>query len=226
MSDQISNPLLSLIKEQNLIDDLQYEEVLAEHGRHGKQVSEILANFGIMDLEAQLQVIANHLGAEVVSLRDRELPPEVVKAIPSSTARMYRCIPVALHNSTLQVAFADPLDLGPIDEIGFVVKKDIQLVVAAPAEIEKLLDKYYADSGDNVSEILKQLGADKDIAEESAAAAGGDEAALADAANQAPIVRFVNLVLQQAVADRASDIHFEPFEDEFKIRYRVDGALY
>ncbi len=226
MAEHISNPLLSLIKEQNLIDDLQYEEVLAEHGRHGKPISEILANFGIMDLEAQLQVIANHLGAEVVSLRDRELPPEVIKAIPASTARMYRCIPVALHNSTLQVAFADPLDLGSIDEIGFVVKKDVQLVVAAPVEIEKLLDKYYADSGDNVSEILKQLGADKDIAEESAAAEAGNEAALAEAANQAPIVRFVNLVLQQAVADRASDIHFEPFEDEFKIRYRVDGALY
>ena len=226
MPDQISNPLLSLIKEQNLIDDLQYEEVLAEHGRHGKPVSEILANFGIMDLEAQLQVIANHLGAEVVSLRDRELPPEVVNAIPASTARMYQCVPVGLHNSTLQVAFADPLDPARIDEIGFVVKKDIQLVVAAPAEIEKLLDKYYADSGDNVSEILKQLGADKDIAEESAAAEAGNEAALAGAANQAPIVRFVNLVVMQAVQDRASDIHFEPFEDEFKIRYRVDGALY
>lgn len=226
MAEQISSPLLSLIKEQNLIDDLQYEEVLAEHGRSGTPVGQILANFGIMDQETQLQVIATHLGTEVVSLRDIDLPPEVVKTIPASTARMYQCVPVSLHNSTLQVACADPLDPARSDEIGFVVKKDIQLVVASPAEIERIIDKYYGAEEDNVSDILKQLGADKEIAEEVSAAAAGSDAAVADLANQAPIVRFVNLVLMQAVQDRASDIHFEPFEDEFRIRYRVDGALY
>jgi type IV pilus assembly protein PilB len=226
MAEQISNPFLSLIKEQNLIDDLQYEEVLAEHTRSGKPVTDILANFGIMDVPAQLQVMADYLGTQVVSLRDKELSPDVVKSIPATTARMYQCVPVGLFNGTLQVAFADPLDPARIDEIGFVVKKDIQPVVAAASEIEKVLDRYYGTEGDNVSEILKELGADKEIADESAAAAAGNDQAVAELANQAPIVRFVNLVLMQAVQDRASDIHFEPFEDEFKIRYRVDGALY
>ncbi len=226
MAEQISNPLLALIKENSLIDDLQYEEVLAEHGRSGKPINQLLSNFGILDDTGQLQLMADHLGTEVVSLKDRELSPELIKEIPPATAKMYQCIPVALKGSTLQVACADPLDPNRANELAFGIKREIQLVVAAPGEIEKLIEKYYGTTNDSdVSDILKQLGADKGL-EESAAAAAGDAAAATDLANQAPIVRFVNLVLQQAVQDRASDIHFEPFEDEFRIRYRVDGALY
>jgi type IV pilus assembly protein PilB len=104
----------------------------------------------------------------------------------------------------------------------------IQPVVADPAEIEKLIERHYGqDDSDNVSEILKQLGDDGEMAREAEEAAEtSDAAALADLADAAPIVRFVNLVIMQAVQDRASDIHFEPFETEFRIRYRVDGALY
>src|SRR5262245_43519273 len=105
MAEEISNPLLSLIKEQNLIDDLQYEEVVAEHKRTGTPIFQILQDFGIMDLDSILHVMANHLGAEVVSLKDREFAPQLIKTIPANTARMYRCVPIAVQNSTLQVAF-------------------------------------------------------------------------------------------------------------------------
>ena len=127
MPEEISNPVLSLIKEQDLIDDLQYEEVLAEHKRSGNEVSQILQDFGIMDGDSILQAIANHLGTEVISLRDRPLPPEVVKAIPANTARMYECLPINLFNSTLQVALVDPLNPARIDELGFIIKKEIQV---------------------------------------------------------------------------------------------------
>ena len=93
--------------------------------------------------------------------------------------------------------------------------------------ITKLISRHYGDDSESVSDILKELGSDADMAKEvSEAAVAEDAAGMADLANEVPIVRFVNLVLFQAVQDRASDIHFEPFEDEFKIRYRVDGALY
>jgi type IV pilus assembly protein PilB len=132
-----------------------------------------------------------------------------------------------VFGNTVQVAFVDPLDPARVDELGFVIKKDVQLVVADPAQIQKALEKVYGgDEGDSVSDILRELGADKDMAAEVEAADTDNAAVLADIANEVPIVRFVNLVLFQAVQDRASDIHFEPFEDEFKIRYRVDGALY
>ncbi|HEX4264752.1 MAG TPA: ATPase, T2SS/T4P/T4SS family [Verrucomicrobiae bacterium] len=228
MADEILNPLLSLIKEQSLIDDLQFEEVVAEHKRAGTPVFQILQDFGIMDLDTILQLEANHLGAQVVSLTDTEFPQELLKTIPANTARMYRCLPVAQMDGTLQVAFEDPLNPARVDELGFIVRKEIQPVVANPVEIEKLIERYYGqDDGDNVSELLKQLGEDSEMAKEVEEVADSENAhALADLADAAPIVRFVNLVVMQAVQDRASDIHFEPFETEFRIRYRVDGALY
>ncbi|MBI3849537.1 MAG: Flp pilus assembly complex ATPase component TadA [Verrucomicrobia bacterium] len=227
MAETNSDPLLALVRERELIDDLQLEEVTAEHARSGKPVSQILQDFEILDLPTQLQVIADYLGTEVVTLNERDLSPELLKAIPPATARMYQCLPVAQHGSTLQVALADPLNPARLDELQFIIKRDTQLVVADPAQIEKAINKWYGEDSESVSDILKELGADADIAKEVNEAVATDNVAeLSELANDVPIVRLVNLVLVQAVQDRASDIHFEPFEDEFKIRYRVDGALY
>ena len=227
MSEEVTNPLLSLVKEQGLIDDLQYEEVLGEFKRTGQPVRQILQDFGVLDLDTILQAIANQLGAPIVTVRDRDLTPELVRTIPAKMARMYQCLPVGQSGSTLQVALVDPLNPGRIDELGFVVKKDIQLVVADPAQVQKAIEKFYPEESESFSDILKELGSDKEIVKDVGDVATTDDATLmARLADQAPIVRFVNLVLYQAIQDRASDIHFEPFETEFKIRYRVDGALY
>ena len=227
MSDIVSNPLLALVKERNLIDDLQLEEVLQEQARSGKTISQILQDFELVDLDTQLQVMAEHLSTEVVNLSNLDLTPELLKTIPAATARMYQAVPVGLYSSLLQVALADPLNPSTIDELAYIVGKEIQILVADPAAIEKIVSRYYGEDSESVSDILKELGADSDIAKEATEAAVTEDAGeLADLANETPIIRFVNLVLFQAVQDRASDIHFEPFEDEFKIRYRVDGALY
>jgi len=227
MAEEISNPLLALIREQGMIDDLQYEEVVAEYKRSNTPVIQLLQDFGIMRLDDILHIIANHIGAEVVSLKDREFPPELLQTVPAKVAQMYRCLPVAMNNGTVQIALADPLDPAKPDEIHFAIKRDLQIVVADPGDIEKVIDRVYGqdESSGNFSEILKELGTDTDIAREVDEAAE-DAQRLEDLANEAPIVKFVNLVLQQAIQDRASDIHFEPFETEFRIRYRVDGALY
>ena len=227
MAEDISNPLLALIREQGLIDDLQYEEVVAELKRSGAPVVQLLQDFGIMKLDDILHVIAGHIGADVVSLKDHEYPPELLQTVPARVAQMYHCLPVAVNNGTVQLALADPLDATRADEIHFAIKRDVQIVVADPEEIRKTIDRLYGQdeaSGD-FSEILKELGADADIAREVDEAAE-DAKRLEDLANEAPIVKFVSLVLQQAIQDRASDIHFEPFETDFRIRYRVDGALY
>jgi type IV pilus assembly protein PilB len=231
MSDDILNPLLALVKDQGLVDDLQYEEIAAEFKRSGKPVMQILQDFGILDMDSILQAIANHMSTEVVTIRDRDLTPEVLQAVPAKTARTYQCLPVSLNGSSLRIALADPLNPGRIDELSFVIKKDLQMVVADPVAVQKAIEKHYAEGAGaedgGFSEILKELGADKDLAAEAKEAEEVEDAhAMQDLANQAPIVRFVNLVLSQAVADRASDIHFEPFETDFRIRYRVDGALY
>lgn len=227
MSEEIHDPLLALIKSQGLIDDLQYEEVLGELKRTGKPVAQILTDFGLLDLDTVLQVIADHLGASTVTIHERDLTPELLRVIPAKTARMYQCLPVGMAGSTVQVALADPLNVSRIDELGFVIKRDIQLVVADPGQVQKAIEKFYPQESESVADVLKELGDDQEIAREASELAATDDAAMAaHMADQAPIVRFVNLVLMQAVQDRASDIHFEPFETEFKIRYRVDGALY
>ncbi len=225
MPDEVSDPLLSLVKENGLVDDLQYEEVAAEFKRSATPIIQLLQDFGIMSLDDILRVIANHMGAHVVSVRDREFPPDLLKIIPANVARMYQCIPVGADNGTVQIALADPLDPARADEIQFAIKKDVQVVVADPAEINKAIERLYGMETSDFSEILKELGADEDLTREAAEAAESSQAA-EEAANAAPIIKFVNVVLFQAIQDRASDIHFEPFETEFRIRYRVDGALY
>jgi len=228
MAEEISNPLLSLVVEQGLIDDLQYEEVVAELKRSGTPVAQLLQDFGIMKLDDILHAMASYLGTTVVSLRDREFSPDLLKLIPANVVRIYHCVPVAVNDGTVQVALANPLDPALADGIHFAIKRDVQVVVADPVEIEKVIDQYYGqEESEDFSKILKELGADQNIAREvSEASATDNERLMANLANEAPIVKFVDLVLSQAIQDRASDIHFEPFETEFRIRYRVDGALY
>jgi type IV pilus assembly protein PilB len=225
MSEDISNPLLSLIHGQGLIDDLQYEEVLAELKRNAAPAMQVLQDFGIMKLDAILQVVASSLGTAVVSLKDREIPKDVLSLIPAKVAQMYKCLPVGFQDGMLQVALADSLNPQVADEIQFAAKRDVLIVVSDPGDIQRGIERFYGqEENESFAEILKELG-DEKITKEITAA--GDDAAAAEAlANEIPIVKFVNLVLQQAVQDRASDIHFEPFESSFQIRYRVDGALY
>jgi len=227
MSEEFSNPLLTLIKESGLIDDLQYEEVIGELQRTATPAIQVLQDFGIMKLDDILHVMATALGTEVVSVKDREFSPEIIKLIPAKVAQTYKCIPVALNEGFLQVALADPLDPSRADEIQFAAKRDIQIVVADPAEVQRQVERLYGQQeSENFADILKELGGDPDIAREVNELEAGNEQAAADLANAVPVVKFVNLVVQQAIIDRASDIHFEPFETDFRIRYRVDGALY
>jgi type IV pilus assembly protein PilB len=225
MPETVSHPLLNIVRERGLADDMQLEEVQAEINRTGRPVGEILADYGIVDPETQLQLIAEYLGTEVVRLDEVEFTPEVLEAIPAATARMYQCLPVAVYGNTVRVALADPLNASVVDELGFSIGKEVQLVVADPAQVGKLIEKHYPQEVGGLGDVLKELGYDEDLAKEVAQASAGT-IDLANLASEAPIIKFVNLVLMQAIQDRASDIHFEPFEDEFKIRYRVDGALY
>ena len=229
MSANITDPLLALVRERGLIDDLQLEEVMQETNKSGKPIGQILIDARILDLDTQLNLIAEHLGTEVVTgVKEMEIQPEVIAAIPPATARMYQCLPLEVHGNSLRVAMADPLNPAIVDEVGFIVRKELQVVIADPSAVIAAISKYYAEKAESFDDILGELHLGDDSVKELAATAAQEDSAdaLANMANETPIIRFVNLILYQAVQDRASDIHFEPFEDEFKIRYRVDGALY
>ena len=232
MSDISNFPLLILLRDNSYLDDLQIDQVIQEADRTGKRVFDIIVEMGLVDRQLLLQTMADNLATQVVDLESMgTIPAETIAAMPAETANSYRCVPVELFGTVLQVAFEDPFNPAAVDEIGFAIGKEIIVVVADPAQVEAAIQQYYGGGGgnevaDSMGDVLKELGLDSESYEADLAdmELGGDD--LTDLANDTPIVKFVNLVLQQAVQDRASDIHFEPFEDAFKIRYRVDGALY
>jgi type IV pilus assembly protein PilB len=226
MAEAISHPLIALIRERGLLDALQIEEIGQEVQRSGKSVIQILQDYGLLDLDSILQIMADHLGTMVVTLEPDTIPPEAIAAVPNETARMYQVVPMALYGDTLQIALADPLNPQTMDELGFALKYTLQVVVANPVEVAACIEKFYPAQADlGYTSLLKELWVDVEATKEEEGPKGLS-ISLDDAVNDVPVVKFVNLVLMQAVQDRASDIHFEPFEEEFKIRYRVDGALY
>ena len=227
MSEFVSSPLLHILKDRGILDDLQIDEIVQEQKRNGKPDYEIVVDFGLLSLDLILQAVAEALGTEVVEIREEDLTPEVIQSISPSQAQMHQVFPLGVFGSTVRIAAVDPFNSEVLDQLARTLKKDVQLVIADPAVIIKQINAHYRGGQESVSEVLKEIGADGAIAQEmeDIKTGKGDEA-LNEMVNETPIVKFVNLVLFQAVQDRASDIHFEPFEDEFKIRYRVDGALY
>ena len=221
--------LLDQMVEDGLITTDQASDVFDEHERTGKPVREVVLDLEVVNEDDLLLMTANQLGTEVVTLSGVEFTPQLVHSIPSSVARMYSVVPVDGDQHSVTLATSDMIGPEVMDELNFVLSRDITYVVAPSEEIREILDKHYGDASESVSDMLSALEAE--FAEQHEFY-GEEEFSddrvidLEEAANAAPVVRFVNLVLYQAIQDRASDIHFEPFETEFKIRYRVDGALY
>ena len=210
--------------EQHVLQPSQAEDILHETQLNGKEIEQALIDSGFVDHRGFYQVIADALATELVELGEDEIPPEIVRLIPGGLARLHRALPVAAIDNTLSVALVDPLDLRAAEDLRFALGKDVQVVVARADKVEERIRRYYGTDSSSMEEVLKQLGETGELL----ALPGAEEtvATFEAEANATPIIRFVDLILFQAIQDRASDIHFEPFENEFKIRYRVDGALY
>lgn len=196
----------------------QLDEVAEEVERSGKPVMEIIENYGLFSRADLLQVIANSLDSYVWDPRSADVKKEVIASIDTNTARSYGVIPVALEDDTLHLAMRNPLDYQTVESLRFILGKNILPVAVDPDMFDSELERYYPEEVDSVADIIAELGPSQ-LLEDSTKS---DE----ERANDAPIVKFVDVVMQQAIKDKASDIHFEPFEKEFRIRYRVDGALY
>ena len=212
-----------LFVEQQVLQPSQAEDVLNEANLNGKTIVQAMVDSGFVDESGFYRTIAEALGAEYVDFGDKEIAPAILKLIPSGLARLHRALPIGLSGNTLRVALADPLDPRAAEDLRFALGKDVDVVVAPTEQIDNRIKEYYGADTTSMEDVLKQLGE----AGEMLQIRGDETAAAVEAeANATPIIRFVDLILYQAIQDRASDIHFEPFENEFKIRYRVDGALY
>ncbi len=211
-----------LFVEQHVLQPSQVEDVLNEADLNGKTIAQAMVDSGFVDEHGFYQTIAEGLGTDFINLAEREIAPEILGLIPSGLARLHGALPIEMSGNILYVALVDPLDNRAAEDLRFALGKEIHVIVSPTEQIEDQIKRYYGTDTASMEEILKQLGQVGELLQ----LREDDGAAVEAEANATPIIRFVDLILYQAIQDRASDIHFEPFENEFKIRYRVDGALY
>ncbi len=220
MFEAHSQTIYDFLKEQGRLDASQLQELFEEHTRSGLPLADVILEAQLLTKEELLHAVAEYLSTEYVSLPD-QIPPEQARLVQGAIARMYGVLPISEEGTTLNLVATDPFNSQIIDDLTFALEKDINLLVADPEVVDRLVRNTYGEDDASVEELLNELKS-LDLSEID----DSSEKELEAAASETPIVRFVNLVLNQAIKDQASDIHFEPFEDEFKIRYRIDGALY
>jgi type IV pilus assembly protein PilB len=202
---------------QHGLDELFDQDVIEGN----RSFADAVIQAGIIQREDLLNLISQYLGYELQVGEVGEIDQDVLAVIPHDTARQYGVVPLYLSDGGVHLLALDPFNSSIIDDLTFALNLEISIVVCDPVQVTALLDHYYGQEQSSMDDLFGDVGLDQ--FENLNDAKEGD---LVDAANETPIIRFVNLVLQQAIRAKASDIHFEPFEDEFRIRYRVDGALY
>lgn len=220
VKDRIGEMLLKA----GVINDAQLHRAVELQRQRGGKVSSALVSLDIMEEDDLLEFLSRELGLPTVSLDEIDLDPEALKLIPVQTARQYMAVPYSRVDSVLQIAMSDPTDLGAIDDMKFRTNLSIEVSIATDSEIRKALDKFYG-TGIEAQEMLDEF---RNLYPESGESDPSDLDALdsAKAAEQAPVVKLVNLVLKEAIAKRASDIHVEPYEKLLRVRLRIDGVLY
>jgi len=224
MFEDNSQTIIQIFKERKLLTAEQCAEISEERIRTGKSAADLILDYGIIDRDRFLQTVADYLGMEYINIDvgDEEFPEDIVKLIPGASARLHGIVPLAISGNLIKIAIRDPFNTNAAQEISFILNKDVEVMVADPNKIDKFVSDHYKEESSSVAEMLANL--EKDFQAESLVNPGAYD--LEQEAGSQPIVKFVNLVLYKAIEDKASDIHFEPFESDFKIRYRVDGALY
>ena len=221
MLDIQSSALLDLLRNERAADNPglgeHLKEVAEECESSGKPAFEVIENFGLFSRADMLELMAQSLGSYVWNPRAIDLPRELINLFDVDTARSNGVIPVDQQDDCVHLAMRRPLDYQTVEALRFILGKDVLPVVCDPDQFESELDRYYPEAEDSVNDIIAEMDtiefSDEDEPDE-------------DKANEMPIIKFVDVVIHQAIKDKASDIHFEPFEKNFRIRYRVDGALY
>ena len=215
---------LEVFIERGFLTKEQARQIADLAGPGGKSIDTVLIESGVVDEANFLHGLAESLGVEANDLSSFEPETGTLALIPSGLARLHGALPVAASGNTIFVALADPLNTPVLEDLRFALGREIVQVVGLPSRVQELIRSHYGSEDSSIKEILSQLGGDL-VAEEGDGDQFNQQAVQAEA-NSAPVVKYVDAILDKAIAARASDIHFEPFENEFKIRYRVDGALY
>ncbi len=218
MFDDHSDTIREIALEAGLVDAAQADELWESHSTTGKSFAAALLDAGLVDRPALLQAVADHLQVQFYSAVPVDAGSEILRLLKPAQAHKYLVVPVADEAGKVILVAKDPFNSAAVGELTFILQRDVEFAVADPDQVDSAVIRAYGEpSASSMEDLLGEF--------DQAEAVKTDED-LAAAASQAPIIRFVDLVLQEAVKAKASDIHFEPFEDQFRIRYRIDGSLY
>jgi type II secretion system protein E len=211
--------IAQILLRRGLVTAEQLEEAQALQRAEGLRLDRALIQLGVLSERQLLTIMAEHLDLPVVDLTDITIDPETLRSLPSKVVYRKRLIPVSRTNGTLNVATSDAFDLYSFDELRLTTGLAIQPVLAPRDDIEKIIKSHFGLGGDTLDEMA---GTDDGPEASSGLEAGED---LLEAAQEASVIKLVNEIILEAVSERASDIHIEPYEHHISIRYRIDGVL-
>jgi general secretion pathway protein E/type IV pilus assembly protein PilB len=203
--------IIEILKDIGLLKTEDIARAQQTADEEHKSVLDVLIDMGVLSKMEVLKTVAMHIGMDVVVLAELEIPREVIDAVPSAIARRYKIVPVSLTENTLTVALSDPLNIETLDSLRYILKRNVEGVVASDEEIDIALDHYYGRVERSVEEIIES----SKSADQLSISAGDntEEGAVSD--SDAPIIKLVHLVILEAQRSRASDIHLEPLEKRF-----------
>ena len=212
-----------LLLKEKLITQEQLSKAIDEQRSGGGRIGFNLTKLGFVDEKELTEFLSRQYGIPSIDLSSTEIDPEIIKLIPEDVARKYQIIPVSRAGSTLTIAMADPSNIFAIDDVKFLTGYSVETVVASEAAMKGAIEQYYdvpeMDYGDVLTEFdeteMEVVQEEEDI----------DLSDLKKAVEDAPVVKLVNLILTDAIKKGASDIHIEPYEKSFRVRYRIDGVL-
>lgn len=215
----IQDKLGEFLVKKGKLSQKDKEELFHRQQKSRKSFTELLVEEKILTANELPHLLSEYLGIPVLRLSSYQVEPEAIKLLPKEMAERYQAIPVSRLGNLLTVAIAKPLDLVTLDDLEQLTKCRIRLVLVTSTEIRNILTTHYADSP-VLDEWLKET-----VDDEVEVISQEEEGATVTAAEQAPVVRMVNRIIQEGIQRRASDIHLEPYQDHFRIRYRIDGIL-
>jgi type II secretion system protein E len=207
---------------EKIITAEELEIALREQRKSGDYLCQTIAKLGYAKEEQIFPILANQLGIPYIHIKNINIDPAVIKKVPAKFVSHYKLMPISMVGDKLTIAMSDPLDLHTLDDIRLFLGIEVVPVLAGDNDIIDAIRKYYGIGAETVDRIVKEK---PSIERKSPTAKSGIED-LEALAEDASIVKFVNQLLVQALHDRATDIHLEPFEDELRVRFRIDGVLY
>lgn len=230
----MSSKLGDLLVKENLISQQQLKEALEHQRVNGGRLGNCLIKLGFVTDDEITAILSRQYGVPSINLSFFDVDPSIVKLIPIETAQKYQILPLSRVGSTLTIAMIDPTNVFAMDDIKFMTGFNIEPVVASETAIRESIDKYYGSTHaielkkvmEDIAIIDQRLEGDDTSLELASEEEAIDLEGLEQAAEEAPIIKLVNLILSSALKRGASDIHIEPYEKEFRVRYRIDGMLY